>query len=90
MAFYILTGRAGDICYRIVATLYPGYMSFKALESTNKERSTRWLKYWVIHAVIEFVCFFTPSFIDRLASISMMKVSSQVHGQTLQPSEFVP
>eukprot|EP00043_Microstomoeca_roanoka_P008037 m.77657 g.77657 ORF g.77657 m.77657 type:complete len:238 (+) comp14075_c0_seq1:275-988(+) len=46
----------------LVGTVYPGYMSFKAIESKEKDDDTQWLVYWVVFAVFSLA----EPFVDAL------------------------
>ena len=38
--------------FLLVGTLYPGYGTFKALESRNVRDVKQWLAYWIVHAAV--------------------------------------
>ena len=39
--------------FLVAGTLYPGYGTFKALESRNVRDVKQWLAYWIVHAAIQ-------------------------------------
>jgi len=50
----------------LVSFIYPAYMSFKAIDSTNPVDNTQWLTYWVVFSfvsIIENVADFLVDFI---------------------------
>ena len=58
---YLLSGLVGFV--------YPAYMSFKALETDNKDDDRRCLVYWTVYAacqlfdpILSFVLSFVPAF----------------------------
>eukprot|EP00039_Didymoeca_costata_P017947 m.331480 g.331480 ORF g.331480 m.331480 type:complete len:186 (+) comp16738_c0_seq1:100-657(+) len=42
----------------LIGSVYPGFMSFKAVESREKDDDTKWLTYWVVFAAFQIVEFF--------------------------------
>ena len=48
----LLTGNGSEIFISLVSFVYPGYMSIKAILSQDTEDDQRWLKYWVLVAVM--------------------------------------
>jgi len=52
---FLLWGFTGELVCTIVATLYPMYASFKALEDRESEKDEevfRWLRYWTTYAAL--------------------------------------
>lgn len=50
----------------LVSFIYPAYMSFKAIDSSNAVEHTQWLTYWVVFSfmsIFENVCGFITDFI---------------------------
>lgn len=50
----------------LVSFIYPAYMSFKAIDSSDPSDDTQWLTYWVVYSFIsifESVCGFLTEFI---------------------------
>ena len=44
----VVTGNGSDMFISLVISVYPGYMSIKAVLSQDTEDDQRWLKYWVL------------------------------------------
>jgi len=51
----LLTGNGSDLLITMIISIYPGYMSIKAILSKDTEDDQRWLKYWIISAVFMIV-----------------------------------
>mmetsp|Transcript_13753 Transcript_13753/g.25910 ORF Transcript_13753/g.25910 Transcript_13753/m.25910 type:complete len:172 (-) Transcript_13753:264-779(-) len=50
----------------LVSFIYPAYMSFKAIDSSNAAEHTQWLTYWVVFSfmtIVENICGFITDFI---------------------------
>lgn len=50
----------------LVSFVYPAYMSFKAIDSSNGAEDTQWLTYWVVFSffsIIESIAGFLTEFI---------------------------
>lgn len=55
MAFWLLLGYGAQILCNFIGFLYPGYASFKAIESENKDDDKQWLIYWVVYGSFALV-----------------------------------
>ena len=42
-------------CSSVVGVAFPGYMSFKSLETFDPSDEKQWLTYWVIFAILETI-----------------------------------
>lgn len=51
----LVTGNGSDLFISLVMSIYPGYMSIKAVLSKTPEDDLRWLKYWIIVSVFMVV-----------------------------------
>ena len=45
--------------FQVTVLLYAGLKSFKAIKSENKEDDTKWLTFWLLYSVFEFVTTFS-------------------------------
>eukprot|EP00026_Physarum_polycephalum_P007399 Phypoly_transcript_07459.p1 GENE.Phypoly_transcript_07459~~Phypoly_transcript_07459.p1 ORF type:complete len:106 (+),score=10.60 Phypoly_transcript_07459:1131-1448(+) len=57
-----------------VLILYCGYMSFKAIESTNKDDDTQWLTFWLLYSIIVFAEIWTDIFLNWIPFYSEFKI----------------
>ncbi|EGR31443.1 TB2 HVA22 family protein, putative [Ichthyophthirius multifiliis] len=46
--FFVVLGFLGKFLTSVVGILYPGYMSFKAIETKDDNDDKQWLTYWVV------------------------------------------
>jgi len=67
IAVWLLVGYGAQILCNFIGFLYPGYASFKAIESNSKDDDTQWLIYWVVYGafamselVTDVVFFWVP------------------------------
>jgi len=51
----IALGFASSFLTAVFGFLYPAYMSFKALESTDSKDDEQWLTYWVVFIFVNFL-----------------------------------
>jgi len=82
----------------ILATTYPVYASFKAIESDAKDDDTMWLIYWVIYsvfalfeAVLDMFVFWIPFYYEAkllcllLLQFPQLKLSLTIYNSYVRP-----
>lgn len=80
-----------------ILILYYGYMSFKAIESTNKDDDTQWLTFWLLYSVIVFaeiwsdiflswIPFYSEAKIGLIVYLGIFKGASQVYTIIVRPT----
>jgi len=62
-----------------VLILYCGYMSFKAIESTNKDDDTQWLTFWLLYSLIVFAEIWTDIFLYWIPFYTELKIGIIVY-----------
>eukprot|EP00033_Pygsuia_biforma_P000357 GCRY01000430.1.p1 GENE.GCRY01000430.1~~GCRY01000430.1.p1 ORF type:complete len:136 (-),score=7.36 GCRY01000430.1:75-482(-) len=65
---------SAPIC-QLVGIVYPGYRSFKAVKTEDKEDDTQWLMYWVCLAAFTVFEFFADRIISFLPFYWEIKVA---------------
>eukprot|EP01023_Acetabularia_acetabulum_P056747 TRINITY_DN658_c1_g1_i1.p1 TRINITY_DN658_c1_g1~~TRINITY_DN658_c1_g1_i1.p1 ORF type:complete len:179 (-),score=21.02 TRINITY_DN658_c1_g1_i1:433-930(-) len=80
----------------LVGVLYPGYQSFRAIESAGSKDDTQWLTYWVVYAfvhaiedVVIFVLEWIPFYYEFKLLFLLWLSIPQFQGATLLYTEFV-
>ncbi len=53
----VISNISADFICDIVGILYPGYMSFKAIETKDPDDDKQWLTYWTVFAVYKMIDF---------------------------------
>lgn len=70
----------------IIALVYPGYQSYKAIKTAQAEKQADWLQYWLVLSVISgLMLIIEPILVDRVPFWSLIKivaVASLVHPKT--------
>jgi receptor expression-enhancing protein 5/6 len=49
VVLWLMVGYGARLLCNFIGFLYPGYASFKAIESSSKDDDTQWLIYWVVY-----------------------------------------
>lgn len=60
---------------RMVGTVYPGYMSYKAVTTKNVEEYMRWMKYWTVFSFYTAVEFVTDIFLSWIPLYYELKIA---------------
>jgi len=75
--------------------LYPCYMTFKALETTDKEDDKQWLMYWMVFSIMNFMEVFEflfawfPLFYELKLAFIVWLVVPQTKGALKMYSQFL-
>lgn len=70
----------------MIALIYPGYQSYKAIKTEQTQKQADWLQYWLVLSVISgLMLFIEPILVDRVPfwpAIKIAAVASLVHPKT--------
>jgi len=97
MLLCLLTGNGSDMFISLVISIYPGYMSIKAVLSKDTEDDQRWLKYWIIVAAFmvitipaDWILSWAPGFsIAKIAFLLWCMAPLQENGSVVLFKMFV-
>ena len=68
----------------IVCYLVPGYLSFLALESKDKDDDIRYLNYWIIFSLAEVFTNHTPDYQDLTEAFNKFDTIGEALGKTIR------
>lgn len=71
----LVFGWAGALICNIVGFVYPAWMSFKAVESSNKDDDRLWLTYWVVYAFFTIVEYFVEWILFWIPLYYLLKIA---------------
>ena len=77
--FHNLTVYSRRVCSSIVGIAWPGYMSFRSLETFDPNDEKQWLTYWVIFACLETVEVFGYWFLLWCAPVATVDLRAPLH-----------
>lgn len=75
----IITGIASDYITAIMGFLYPAYMSFKALETSDGADDVQWLTYWVVFIFVTFMDDVLGMFLSLIPLYHLVKLVFYVY-----------
>lgn len=77
--FLFITSMASYLLSSLIGFLYPAYMSFKAIQSTDKEDDKQWLTYWVVFSIFQIFDGLLSSILSFLPFYYIFKVAFYVY-----------
>jgi receptor expression-enhancing protein 5/6 len=75
--FYLLSGLRA--IGHVVAYIYPGWQSLRALNSQNREDDTLWLSYWVIYGFLTMFESITDFLLHRIPFYEFVKMGFYIY-----------
>lgn len=93
---FVLLGVGPVLFTNLLGIVYPGYMSFKAVESHDRKDDKQWLTYWVafgafttIDTITDSVLFWLPFYQPTKLLVLLFLAWPETHGAQLVYDKFI-
>lgn len=74
-AAFVFLGVGQDLVATMVGTVYPAFMSYKAVKTQEKDDDTQWLIYWIVFATFSLFDQWTSFMLDFIPFYHLVKLA---------------